>query len=205
MEDKAFIDKVMADFIQPTITGMRQQGTPYKGILYAGLMVSSNGDINLLEYNIRFGDPECQTLMLRLENDIVPLLYAIATDATITEAIKPKINHQTQAMTVIYASEGYPNAYQKGSIIRGLDNISDDVMVFHAGTKHINGCWQANGGRVLNITHKGEALEEVRKTIYQNIAKIDWQQGFYRTDIATVRTCNKTMSLRTYNKTHGLD
>ncbi len=173
--------KIMDSIIKPTIEGLKAEHMPYKGLLYAGLMITSDGP-KLIEYNCRFGDPECQALMVRLESDALDLLLASA-DGCVANS-KPKWNTDS-ALTVVMAAKGYPGAYEKGSVIKGLENLEkiEGINVFHAGTSYKNGQFIAEGGRVLNITANASTLEEAQEKAYQAIKNIDWPQGFYRRDI----------------------
>jgi phosphoribosylamine--glycine ligase len=174
--------RVMDEIVMPTLRGMKAEGMPFKGVLYAGLMITSEGP-KLIEYNVRFGDPECQVLMARLKSDIMPVLLA---------AVDGKLNLMVNrfdprpAITVVMAAKGYPGDYQKGSEIRGLAEAAadPDVMIFHAGTKKDGERILATGGRVLNVTALGDTIEAARDKAYAAIAKIDWPQGYYRKDIA---------------------
>ncbi|MBL6946114.1 MAG: phosphoribosylamine--glycine ligase [Rhodospirillales bacterium] len=171
----------MDEIVTPTIEGMAAEGHPYKGVLYAGLMIE-NGRPKLLEYNVRFGDPECQPLMLRLKSDLLDALIACADGGL--DKIKLKWNNDA-ALTVVMAAKGYPGKYEKGSEIRGLGeaNALDGVTVFHAGTKGENGIILANGGRVLNVTALGKTVAEAQKRAYEAVDLIDWPDGFCRRDI----------------------
>ncbi|MBT3359597.1 MAG: phosphoribosylamine--glycine ligase [Rhodospirillales bacterium] len=172
---------VMDEIVTPTIEGMAAEGRPYKGVLYAGLMIK-DGTPKLLEYNVRFGDPECQPLMLRLKSDILDALIACA-DGTLD---KVKLEWRKEvALTVVMAAKGYPGKYEKGSEIRGLDkaNAVDGVTVFHAGTTAENGIILANGGRVLNVTALGKTVADAQKRAYEAVDLIDWPEGFCRRDI----------------------
>ncbi|MEP0563290.1 MAG: phosphoribosylamine--glycine ligase, partial [Paracoccaceae bacterium] len=174
-------DQVMERIIRPTLHEMAKRGAPYQGVLYAGLMIK-DGAARLVEYNVRFGDPECQVLMMRLGAQAFDLMQA-AAEGRLGEA---RVNWANDhAMTVVMAADGYPGAYQKGSVISGLDGTSEDAfnMVFHAGTTAIEGKITASGGRVLNVTARGATLEEAQKRAYATVKKIDWPEGFYRKDI----------------------
>jgi len=171
---------IMARIIEPTVAGMAAAGTPFRGVLYAGLMLTADGP-KLLEYNVRFGDPECQVLMLRLRSDILPALVA-ACDGVLDRFDLRWSNDV--ALTVVMASEGYPGAYAKGSEIRGLEAISpEDAIVFHAGTARDGDRLIAVGGRVLNVTASGATIAEAQAKAYDAIDKIDWPEGFCRHDI----------------------
>ncbi|WP_031239201.1 phosphoribosylamine--glycine ligase [Asticcacaulis sp. AC466] len=171
------------DILAPTMAGMKAEGNPYKGVLYAGLMIE-DGKPRLVEYNARFGDPECQVLMLRLKSDIVPYLMAAATGGL--KQLPPPEWHDEPAVCVVYAAKGYPDSPLSGSIIRGAEqDFGRDVTVFHAGTsRDADGNLRAAGGRVLNICARGKSLQDARDKAYAAINQIDWPGGFYRTDIA---------------------
>lgn len=174
------IAEVMRTIIEPTIATLAKRGTPFKGVLYAGLMIGKNGP-KLIEYNTRFGDPECQVLMMRLKSDLLELLLA---------SVEGRLDQTTAdwrdeaALTVVMAAKGYPGSYDKGTEIRGLDTpATDDVAVFHAGTKRDGTQILANGGRVLNVTAVGTTVREAQQRAYERIRDIDWPGGFCRTDI----------------------
>ena len=171
-----------AEILDPTMSGMKAEGVPYKGVLYAGLMVE-NGRPRLVEYNARFGDPECQVLMLRLKSDLVPYLLAAAKGG-LAKLPAPQW-HDQAAVCVVFAAKGYPDSPLTGSIIRGTDqDFGPDVTVFHAGTTRAeDGSLRAAGGRVLNVCARGATLQEARDKAYAAIANIDWPGGFYRSDI----------------------
>jgi phosphoribosylamine--glycine ligase len=172
--------RTMAEIIMPTIKGMAARGTPYQGVLYAGLMLTTQGP-KLIEYNARFGDPETQVLMPRLQSDLVDLLHATATGALAgkTAAWRPET-----ALTVVMATKGYPGSYAKGSEIGNIDGLdSDTVQVFHAGTRREGRRLLANGGRVLNVTALGANVAEAQERAYRAVDAIDWPEGFCRRDI----------------------
>lgn len=170
----------MARIIEPTVRGMASRGMPYAGVLYAGLMLTEDGP-KLVEYNARFGDPETQVMMMRMESDIVPLLHAVATGTLAGRQVAWKDEY---ALTVIMATSGYPGDYGKGSEIRGVDGLdSDTLTVFHAGTKRDGQRLIANGGRVLNVTALGASVKEAQKRAYAGVDAIDWPEGFCRRDI----------------------
>ena len=172
--------EIMERIIAPTVEGMAAEGAPFKGVLYAGLMLTEEGP-KLLEYNVRFGDPECQVLMLRLRSDILPALVASCDGVLDTFDLRWS---DDAALTVVMAAVGYPGAYAKGSEIRGLDAISlEEAVVFHAGTLIEAGSLRANGGRVLNVTASGATISEAQAKAYAALEKIDWPEGFYRHDI----------------------
>jgi phosphoribosylamine--glycine ligase len=177
----AVIAKAMDEIIKPTVAEMAKRGMPYQGVLYAGFMIK-DGQPRLVEYNCRFGDPECQVLMMRLGAQALDLMLATA-DGTLDQA---KVNWaDDHAMTVVMAANGYPGAYEKGSAIKGLDTLPEDSMnmVFHAGTSEKDGQIIATGGRVLNVTARGDSLQDARDRAYAMIERIDWPEGFNRSDI----------------------
>ncbi|MBD3804067.1 MAG: phosphoribosylamine--glycine ligase [Thioclava sp.] len=173
--------KALEEIVRPTVAEMARRGTPFQGVLYAGLMIK-DGQPRLVEYNVRFGDPECQVLMLRLGAQALDLLLACAEGRLGEVRAQWSPDH---AMTVVMAAKGYPGAYQKGSAIRGLDTLPDDSfnMVFHAGTSAKDGQIVATGGRVLNVTARGATLQEARDRAYAMVDAIDWPEGFCRRDI----------------------
>ena len=174
-------DKALNEIIKPTLREMAKRGTPYQGVLYAGLMIK-DGEPRLVEYNVRFGDPECQVLMMRLGAQTFDLLHA-AAEGRLAEA---RVNWaDDHAMTVVMATDGYPGAYEKGSTIKGLEDVPEDSfhMVFHAGTGRKDGQFVATGGRVLNVTARGATLREAADRAYGMIEKIDWPEGVFRRDI----------------------
>lgn len=177
-------EKIIHRIIKPTIDAMAAEGTPFTGVLFAGIMVDG-GDPYLIEHNVRFGDPECQTLMMRFQGDLLSVLHAGAQGRLAD--IRGRVSWSDDpAMCVVMAAEGYPGSYAKDTVIRGLsaaDEI-DNVMVFHAGTgKNAAGEIVNTGGRVLGITADGENLGHARRLCYEAIAKIDWPEGFCRSDI----------------------
>ncbi|GAA3870472.1 phosphoribosylamine--glycine ligase [Celeribacter arenosi] len=175
------VRKAMDEIVKPTVAEMAKRGMPYQGVLYAGFMIK-DGQPRLVEYNCRFGDPECQVLMMRLGAQVLDLLLAAAEGRLDTAQVNWADDH---AITVVMAANGYPGAYQKGTAIRGLDALPEDSMnmVFHAGTSMTDGVLVANGGRVLNVTARGNSLNEARDRAYEMIGQIDWPEGFNRTDI----------------------
>jgi phosphoribosylamine--glycine ligase len=177
-------DQTMEQIILPTLRGMKAEGRPFVGILFAGLMISADGP-KLIEFNVRFGDPECQTLMRRLKSDLAPVLLAAAKGDL---ANAPALEWDTRsAVTVVYAAQGYPDEPLTGSVIRGVTqaNAVPDVVVFHAGTREDeDGTLRAAGGRVLNVTATGDTLNQAVASAYAGVAQIDWPGGFCRSDIA---------------------
>ncbi|MBU9696838.1 phosphoribosylamine--glycine ligase [Rhodobacteraceae bacterium HSP-20] len=177
----AIAAQAMAEIVLPTIREMARRGTPYQGVLYAGLMIE-NGRARLVEYNARFGDPECQVLMMRLGAQALDLLLACAEGRLDQAQVHWAEDH---ALTVVIAARGYPGAYTKGSVIKGLDALPEtsSQMVFHAGTTAKNGAITATGGRVLNVTARGATLAEAQAKAYAMVDAIDWPEGFCRRDI----------------------
>ena len=173
--------RVMAEIIEPTIAGMRQRGTPFKGVLFAGLMIGPKGP-KLIEFNARFGDPETQVMLARLNEDLLPLLLSCAKGALPAGPVK--LSAQA-ALTVVYAARGYPDAPERGSEIKGLDRAAamEGVTVFHAGTKREGTRLLANGGRVLNVTARGDSVAQAQARAYGAVDAIDWPGGFCRRDI----------------------
>lgn len=173
--------RVMREIVLPTVTGMKARGTPYVGVLYAGLMITAEGP-KLIEYNVRFGDPECQVLMPRMKTDLVAAMLAACDGVLKTFDVRW---WDDAALTVVLAARGYPGAFERGSEIRGLAEAEalDDVLVFHAGTRAEGGRLLANGGRVLNVTATGKTVAVAQARAYEAIATIEWPQGFCRRDI----------------------
>jgi phosphoribosylamine---glycine ligase len=176
---QALIDEVMQTIIEPTMKGMAEMGAPFSGVLYAGLMLTGDGP-KLIEYNTRFGDPECQVLMMRLKEDLLILLNAAADGQLAHMSARWR---DEVALTVVLAAEGYPAAPKKGSVISGLDRVGDEVEIFHAGTVKNGEDIVANGGRVLNVTATAKTVGEAREKAYAAIDRIDWPEGFCRRDI----------------------
>jgi phosphoribosylamine--glycine ligase len=174
-------ERIMAEIIRPTVAGMSKRGLSFKGVLFAGLMIGNTGP-KLIEYNVRFGDPECQVLMMRLKDDLLTLLLA-AVDGTL-DKMSVRWRNET-ALSVVMATKGYPGAYEKGSEIRDLDTAArvDEVEIFHAGTAMKDGKLIANGGRVLNVSALGRTVAEAQARAYRAVALIDWPEGFCRHDI----------------------
>jgi len=171
----------MARIVAPVLDEMRARGTPYAGVLYIGLMLTQDGP-KVIEFNARFGDPECQCILPRLETDLLPLLLACADGS---------LSHQTLAwksgvcLTVVIAARGYPGTYGKGDEIGGLDKAAaiPDTSIFHAGTASEDGVILSNGGRVLGVTAQGQDIAESRARAYDAVERIDWSGGFCRSDI----------------------
>jgi phosphoribosylamine--glycine ligase len=179
--DGAMSARVMAEIVQPTLRAMKCMGAPYKGVLYAGLMITAEGP-KLIEYNVRFGDPECQVLMPRLMSDLLPAL--LASRDGVLKSLDLRW-HAQAALTVVMAAKGYPGPYAKGSVIEGLADAAavEGVEIFHAGTKQDGSHVVANGGRVLNVSALGKTVSEAQARAYAAIARIRWPEGFFRHDI----------------------
>jgi len=179
--DDAVSARVMAEIITPTLRAMLALGAPYKGVLYAGLMIGADGP-KLIEYNARFGDPETQVLMLRLMSDLVPALLASRDGQLKSFDLRW---YPDPALTVVMAAKGYPGDYARGSVIEGLDDAAkvEGVEIFHAGTKADGNRILANGGRVLNVSAIGKTVREAQARAYEAISRIRWPEGFYRHDI----------------------
>jgi phosphoribosylamine--glycine ligase len=177
----AVADRAIAKIIKPTIAALAERGTPYMGVLYAGLMIK-DGEPKLIEYNCRFGDPECQVLMMRLKSDLATAL--IATRDGELQHLDLRWRDEV-ALTVVMAAKGYPGAYARGSEIRGLDEAAkvEGVEIFHAGTELHDGKLIATGGRVLNVTALGRDVAQARERAYRAVDLIDWPEGFCRRDI----------------------
>ena len=173
--------RTMDEIIRPTVEGMASRGMPFKGVLFAGLMITEDGP-KLIEYNVRFGDPETQVLMMRLKSDLLAAMLATA-DGVLKDFDMRW--HGEAALTVVMAARGYPGTPLKGTEIRGLEAArqAEGVEIFHAGTKAEGGRILADGGRVLNVTARGRTVAEAQKRAYGAIAKINWPEGFFRTDI----------------------
>ncbi|MDD2899151.1 MAG: phosphoribosylamine--glycine ligase [Desulfuromonadaceae bacterium] len=178
---QAIHDKAMKQVIRPTVDGMAAEGRLYRGVLYAGLMVK-DGEVKTLEFNARFGDPECQPLLMRMKSDIVPVLLAVA-DGDLGELALEW--HDKAAVCVVMASEGYPGDYRKGDVITGLDLAAklDDLYVFHAGTTAKDDTCVVNGGRVLGVTALGTTVKDAITLAYQGVKRISWPGVQYRSDI----------------------
>ncbi len=175
------VERTMREIIAPTVAGMTARGTPFKGVLFAGLMITKDGP-QLIEYNVRFGDPETQVLMMRLKSDLLAAMLATA------DGVLDQFTMQWRddvALTVVMAANGYPGLPDKGTEIRGLDAAAatEGVEIFHASTKRDGSRLVADGGRVLNVTARGKTVAEAQARAYAAIAKVDWPGGFCRTDI----------------------
>ncbi|MGG7516466.1 phosphoribosylamine--glycine ligase [Allorhizobium undicola] len=173
------VERTLKEIIEPTMRGMAELGMPFSGVFFAGLMITAKGP-ELIEYNVRFGDPECQVLMTRLKSDILPILYATAT-GTLDQVTAQW--HDDPALTVVLASKGYPGSYEKNTPIRHIPAESADAKVFHAGTAMKDGQLVATGGRVLNVTARGKTVSAAQARAYALLDTVEWENGFCRRDI----------------------
>ncbi len=179
--------RIVEKILRPVIQGMAEEGRPYKGVIYAGLMIH-NGQPKVLEFNVRFGDPETQPVLMRMKGDIVPFLLA-CIEGTLSQC---RIEWDDRAsVCVVMASKGYPGNYEKGKIIKGLDEVSrlEDIFVFHAGTALMDGQTVTSGGRVLGVTGLGENIPKAIERTYQAVQKISWEGVHYRKDIGKKALC----------------
>jgi phosphoribosylamine--glycine ligase len=179
--DDAMSERVMTEIIRPTVAALAHRGIVYRGVLFAGLMIDAEGP-KLIEYNVRFGDPECQVLMLRLKDDLLTILNA-AVDGMLDQ-ISVRWRDEA-ALSVVLASEGYPGPFERGTEIWGVDEAASlkNVEIFHAGTRRRDGRLLAEGGRVLGVTALGRTVSEAQSRAYQAVDRIDWPHGFCRRDI----------------------
>ncbi|AXU48548.1 phosphoribosylamine--glycine ligase [Clostridioides difficile] len=172
-------NKVKETVLEKTLEGFKKDGLNFKGILFVGLMITEDGE-KVLEYNVRFGDPETQSVLFRLETDLHEIMEAIL-DNKLKDI---EINYSDEeAVCVMLTSGGYPDSYEKGKIITGLENLDDDIVVFHSGTKMLDGNLVTNGGRVIGITAKSVTVKDAAEKVYENIKKINFEGMHYRTDI----------------------
>jgi phosphoribosylamine---glycine ligase len=171
----------MDEIVAPTLRAMQAMSTPYKGVLYTELMITADGP-KLIEYNVRFGDPECQVLMLRLMSDLVPALLASRDGQLKSFDLRW---YPQSALTVVMAAKGYPGAYARGSVIEGLEDAAkvEGVEIFHAGTTAEGGKILANGGRVLDVCALGDSVRQAQARAYEAVARVRWPEGYYRHDI----------------------
>jgi phosphoribosylamine---glycine ligase len=177
--DSSIVERVIRDIVQPTAEAMEEEGVPYEGILYTGLMLTKEGP-KVIEYNARFGDPETQVVLPLLETDLLEIVTASLTGELENVEVKWK---DKAAVCVIMSSGGYPGPYEKGEVISGLDQVVHPTMIFHAGTAAKDGEIITNGGRVLGITAIGETLKEARELAYKSVEKVSFNGAHYRTDI----------------------
>ena len=173
------VERTMKEIIEPTMRGMAEMGHPFQGVFFAGLMITAKGP-ELIEYNVRFGDPECQVLMMRLKSDLLPILYASATGTL--EQVSAEWS-EDPALTVVLASKGYPASYEKATPIATLPEAGQGAKVFHAGTALKDGQLVATGGRVLNATARGATVAEAQAAAYRLVDAVQWDNGFCRRDI----------------------
>ena len=190
---RVLTDELLAETLErivfPTVRQLRDEGMPYVGVLYAGLMLTDEG-VKLVEYNCRFGDPECQVLMMRLQSDLAHYMLACAK-GTLADLPQPRFAEDT-AMTVVMAAKGYPGTPEKGGTIDLRDAEAHGAKVFHAGTKLVEGRLVANGGRVLNVTASGETTKAAQEAAYRAVKAVDFPSGFYRNDIGWREVARET-------------
>ncbi|MGL5715070.1 MAG: phosphoribosylamine--glycine ligase [Paraclostridium sp.] len=179
-ELEAIVDK---EILQKTLQGFKNDNLNYKGIVFIGLMITEDGP-KVLEYNVRFGDPETQSVLFRLETDLIEIIEAILENKLSDIDIKYSKQH---AVCVMLTSGGYPDSYEKGKVITGLKRVDEDIVVFHSGTSKLNNYLVTNGGRVIGITAKADTLEEATEKVYSNIERINFEGMHYRTDIGVAR------------------
>lgn len=173
------VARTMKEIIEPTMRGMADMGHPFQGVFFAGLMITARGP-ELIEYNVRFGDPECQVLMMRLSSDLLPLLHACATGTL--DQVKAEWSEEA-ALTVVMAARGYPGDYERGTKIDVIPEESLDGKIFHAGTARSGGALTATGGRVLNVTARGKTVSQAKTRAYDLVDRVRWEGGFCRRDI----------------------
>ena len=177
--NQSLIDEIMSTIVLPTIRGMAERGTPYVGVLYAGLMLTADGP-KVIEFNCRFGDPETQVVLPMLDGDLAEIMLACVHGRLQPHLIQ---QHSGACATIVMASPGYPGSYPKGLPISGLDGVPEDVMVFHAGTAAADGQVVTSGGRVLAVSARGVDLETAVANAYAGVAKIHFEKAHYRSDI----------------------
>ena len=178
--DAAMQERTLVEIVEPTVRALAAEGSPYVGVLYAGLMIGADGP-KLIEYNVRFGDPECQVLMMRLKSDLLPALLAACDGGLANVTLQWR---DQSALTVVMAAEGYPGTAKTGGAIAGLEAAgAEGAKIFHAGTKQAAGGLIASGGRVLNVTACGDTLGTAAERAYAAAGKVEWKDGFYRRDI----------------------
>jgi len=189
--------EVMSRIVEPTLEAMRAMGAPYRGVLYAGLMLTKEGP-KLIEYNCRFGDPETQVILPRLEDDLLALMLASAEGAL--PALTPRFSPRT-ALTVVLAAQGYPGTPKTGTLIEGLEEAEamPHILVTHAGTRRDGARLLSAGGRVLNVTALADTVTQARERAYQAVDRIRWPEGFYRRDIGWREIAREGAGLPTEN------
>jgi phosphoribosylamine--glycine ligase len=178
--DDAVMERVQRQILDRVIAGMNHRGTPYRGLLYAGLMIE-NGEPSVVEFNVRFGDPETQPLMLLLDEDLLDLSYKSATGRLPNRTVKFK---DASALVIVLAASGYPDEYVKNIPLKNIDNPHEDIFIFHAGTRRESGVCYSTGGRILGVTAIGKNLSEARKKGYGVVREVQVPETFYRSDIA---------------------
>ena len=172
------VEEAVKTILQPTADALMKEGTPFTGILYAGLMMTAQGP-KVIEFNARFGDPETQVVLPRLESDLVDVF------TTLLDGKVPELTWSDDAVVgIVMASTGYPGTYEKGIVIDGLETVDEDILVFHAGTKKEEGQWKTNGGRVLLLATRSNSLQAAQTRVYDEITKVKSTGLFYRKDIA---------------------
>ena len=172
-------DVLKQDILDPFMAGLKADNMDYRGVVFIGLMIENN-KAKVLEFNVRFGDPETQSILLRLDSDLFDIMYAVSTKTLNTVDVKWKEDH---VACLVLASGGYPGSYEKGKVITGLENVADDIVIFHAGTSKKDGQIVTSGGRVLNICALGSSLEETRQKVYAAAQVIDFEGKYFRKDI----------------------
>ena len=172
-------DVLKQDILDPFMAGLKADNMDYRGVVFIGLMIENN-KAKVLEFNVRFGDPETQSILLRLDSDLFDIMYAVSTKTLNTVDVKWKEDH---VACLVLASGGYPGSYPKGKVITGFENVKDDIVIFHAGTALKDGDIVTNGGRVLNICALGSSLEETRQKVYEAAEVIEFEGKYYRKDI----------------------
>jgi phosphoribosylamine--glycine ligase len=179
---KSIEDRVLREVVTPLMAGLKRQGIIYRGVIYVGLMITKTGP-KVLEFNARFGDPECQVIMMRLKSDLVPLLQATVNGTL--QTVRPEW-YPDPAVCVVLSAGGYPGSYETGTEIGGLEKLKDwpKGFVFHAGTSKQDGRWHTSGGRVLGVTARGHDLAEAVQEVYRGVNSISWEGMHYRRDIA---------------------
>ena len=177
--DESMMGNLNEDILIPFVEGLKKDSIDYRGVIFIGLMVE-NGKAKVLEFNVRFGDPETQSILLRLDSDLFEIMEAVSNKELDKVEVKWKDEH---VACLVLASAGYPGSYEKGKVITGLDQVSEDIIVFHAGTKEVNGNIVTNGGRVLNVCALGSSLEDVREKVYKAQETINFEGKYFRKDI----------------------
>lgn len=178
----AMHERILHEILKPLLAGLKKRGVRYRGVIYVGLMITENGP-KVLEFNARFGDPECQPIMMRLKSDLVSLLEA-TIDGKLSQ-VQPEW-YEDPAVCVVLSARGYPGSYDKGAEVHGLDQLKhwNKGFVFHAGTTKENGRWITSGGRVLGVTARGSDIGDAVKNVYLAVSQINWDGMHYRKDIA---------------------